>query len=176
MIPHFLPPWCKTSLRASRASESFARLFKGGGVQGRSPCPRSAERGTLLCFIKHRRGFKGEPSPGVPPFSLRFYVCAVMLGGGLYPLLLFDPISLVLAQRNGVEPPKKSAFLPWWLHHSRERCCLGGRDVPRPTWGGGWCGSGAVACAGQLGALSLPSLMLKKWETPWRGFPLDEVI
>ena len=27
----------------------------------------------------------------------------------------------MLAQRNGVEPPKKSAFLPRWLHHSRER-------------------------------------------------------
>ena len=38
------------------------------------------------------------------------YVCAVSLGSSLYPLLPFDPISLVLAQRNGVEPPKKSAF------------------------------------------------------------------
>ena len=38
--------WC--GLLAHRANESFARLFKGGGVQGRSPCPRSAERGTLL--------------------------------------------------------------------------------------------------------------------------------
>ena len=28
---------------------------------------------------------------------------------------------MVLAQRNGVEPPKKSAFLPRWLHNSRER-------------------------------------------------------
>ena len=33
---------------ARSAFESFARLFKGGGVQGRSPCPRSAERGTLF--------------------------------------------------------------------------------------------------------------------------------
>ena len=56
------------------------------------------------------------------PFSLRLYVCAVSLGGGRWPVLPFDPISLVLAQRNGVEPPKKSAFLPWRLHHSRERC------------------------------------------------------
>ena len=56
------------ALRASRASESFVHLFKGGGVQGRSPCPRSAERGTLLCSYKRRRGSKGEPSPGVPPF------------------------------------------------------------------------------------------------------------
>ena len=46
------------------------------------------------------------------------YVCAVTLGGGRCLVLPFDPISLVLAQRNGVEPPKKSAFdastSPWW--------------------------------------------------------------
>ena len=53
---------------ASRAFESFVHLFKGGGVQGRSPCPCSAERGTFLCLFKRRRGSKGEPSPGVPPF------------------------------------------------------------------------------------------------------------
>ncbi len=48
-------------------------------------------------------------------------MCAYTLGGGRCPVLPFDPISLVLAQRNGVEPPKKSAFLPRRLHHSRER-------------------------------------------------------
>ena len=32
------------------------------------------------------------------------------MGGFRYPALPFDPISVVLAQRNGVEPPKKSAF------------------------------------------------------------------
>ena len=36
------------ALAARSANESFARLFKGGGVQGQSPCPRSAERGTLF--------------------------------------------------------------------------------------------------------------------------------
>ena len=41
---------------------------------------------------------------------LGLYVCADTLGGGRYLALPFDPISLVLAQRNGVEPPKKSAF------------------------------------------------------------------
>ena len=45
-------------------------------------------------------------------------MCADTLGGGRWPVLRFDPISLVLAQRNGVEPPKKSAFeastSPWW--------------------------------------------------------------
>ena len=39
-----------------------------------------------------------------------FYVCADTLGGGRWLVLPFDPISLVLAQRNGVEPPKKGAF------------------------------------------------------------------
>ena len=100
----------KEKFTALRANESFARLFKGGGVQGRSPWPPAAAGGTLLCFIKRRRGSKGEPSPGVPPFLLGLYVCADTLGGGRYPLLPFDPISLVLAQRNGVEPPKKGAF------------------------------------------------------------------
>ena len=38
--------------------------------------------------------------------------CADTLGGGRCPSLPFDPISLVLAQRNGVEPPKKSALKP----------------------------------------------------------------
>ncbi|MFR5968863.1 MAG: hypothetical protein ACLUGA_10320, partial [Oscillospiraceae bacterium] len=38
---------------------------------------------------------------------------------------------------NGVEPPKKSAFLPWWLHHSRERFCLGGLYSSSPDLGRG---------------------------------------
>ena len=111
-------------------------------MQGQSPCPRSAERGILLCFIKRRRGSKGEPSPGVPPFCflLGLYVCADTLGGGRWPVLRFDPISLVLAQRNGVEPPKKSAFLPRCLHHSRERSCLGGRYSSSPDFGKGLVG------------------------------------
>ena len=135
ITPHFGP---RVNIYARSASESFARLFKGGGVQGRSPCPRSAERGTLFMLIKDQeRGLRGKPYQGVSPFSLRLYVCADTLGGSRWPVLRFDPISLVLAQRNGVEPPKKSAFLPRRLHHPRERYCLGGRDVPRPTWGRG---------------------------------------
>ena len=43
-------------LRALRAFESFVHLFKGGGVQGRSPCPRSAERGIPLCSHEIRKG------------------------------------------------------------------------------------------------------------------------
>ena len=98
---------------------------KAAGCRGRAPAraPQSAE--LSLCLFERRRGSKGEPSPGVPPFIFfALYVCAVTLGGGRWLVLPFDPISLVLAQRNGVEPPKKSAFLPWYLHHSRERYCF----------------------------------------------------
>ena len=108
-------------MREARLKVSPA-FSKAAGCRGGAPAraPQSAER--FFCSHKRRRGSKGEPSPGVPPFLLGLYVCAVTLGGGRCPLLPFDPISLVLAQRNGVEPPKKSAFLPWRLHHSRERC------------------------------------------------------
>ena len=97
---------------------SKKRVESRGNASGRAPL----KRGTPLCLLKRRRGSKGEPSPGVPPFIFfALYVCAVSLGGSRYLALPFDPISLVLAQRNGVEPPKKSAFLPRCLHHPRER-------------------------------------------------------
>ena len=78
-------------------------------------------------------------------------MCAVTLGGGRWPVLRFDPISLVLAQRNGVEPPKKSAFLPWRLHHSRERYCLGGRGSSSPDLGRGWWSSERLPSLGANG-------------------------
>ena len=64
------------------------------------------------------------------------------------PVLPFDPISLVLAQRNGVEPPKKSAFLPRWLHHSRERFCLSCRYSSSPDLGRGLVGGGGLVRGG----------------------------
>ena len=133
---------------------SKKRVESRGNASGRAPL----KRGTPLCLLKRRRGSKGEPSPGVPPFSLRLCVCADTLGGCRCPVLPFDPISLVLAQRNGVEPPKKSAFLPRRLHHSRERYCLGCLYSSSPDFGrglvvvGAWvrvrryAGRGALAC------------------------------
>ena len=123
VVTHLRPTWggAGAGFWAHRAFESFARLFKGGGVQGRSPCPRSAERGTLLVLHKAQEGVQGGTLAGGSPFYFcTLYVCADTLGGGRWPVLPFDPISLVLAQRNGVEPPKKSAFeastSPWWAH------------------------------------------------------------
>ena len=147
-------------MRAARSAfESFVHLFKGGGVQGRSPCPSSAERGTPLCSHKRRRGSKGEPSPGVPPFIFfALCVCAVMLGGGRYLALPFDPISLVLAQSNGVEPPKKSAFYPGGSTIRVSATASVVFTHLRPTWGGGWCFTGHSsqldAVGGDVGASS----------------------
>ena len=103
----------------------FAPLFfkKAGGVQRQRLWPRSAERGTPFVLIEAQEGVQGGTLAGGSPFYLflGLCVCADTLGGCRCPVLPFDPISLVLAQRNGVEPPKKSAFLRWRLHHSRER-------------------------------------------------------
>ena len=87
-----------------------ARAKKWGGTGRASAvyCPRKRRTRTKR---KTRR-----------PCHCAFCVCADTLGGSRWPVLRFDPISLVLAQRNGVEPPKKSAFLPRQLHHPRERC------------------------------------------------------
>ena len=139
-----------------KVSSTFSKVAGSrDSVPGRAP--QSAE--LSLCLLKRRRGSKGEPSPGVPPFSLLFCVCADTLGGCRCLALPFDPISLVLAQRNGVEPPKKSAFLPRRLHHSRERSCLGRRYSSSPDLGrglvlvGGFC-----VCADTLGGGRWPVL------------------
>ncbi len=137
--------WREARLKVSPA------FSKAAGCRGGVPARAPLKRGTPLCSHKRRRGSKGEPSPGVPPFSLLLCVCAVTLGGGLCPVLRFDPISLVLAQRNGVEPPKKSAFLPRWLHHSRERYCLGGRGSSSPDLGQGWWSSERLPSPGANG-------------------------
>ena len=71
-------------------------------------------RNPLCAYLSAEGGLRGNPRRGFPLFLL-FCVCAVLLGCIRYPVLPFDPISLVLAQRNGVEPPKKGALKP--PHH-----------------------------------------------------------
>ena len=91
---------------------------------------------TLLMLHKDQEGgLRGKPYQGVSPFTFALCVCADTLGGGRWPVLRFDPISLVLAQRNGVEPPKKSAFYPGGSTIRVSATCLG-RSLAhlRPTW------------------------------------------
>ena len=108
--------------------------------------------------MRSGRGFKGETlSRGFLLFSFGLCVCAVTLGGSLCLVLPFDPISLVLAQRNGVEPPKKSAFYPGG---STIRVSASASVVVthlRPTWGGGGWLTGQSqldAVGGDVGASS----------------------
>ena len=63
-------------------------------------------------------------------------VCAFMFLMVVTPDCQFDPISLVLAQRNGVEPPKKSAF--WRETVPNPRCSLrfsARKRLPCPSGG-----------------------------------------
>ena len=119
----------KVSPAFSKAAESRGR------ASGRAP--QSAE---LSCAHKSAGGGpRGNPRRGFPLLFvlLVWYVCADTLGGGRWLVLRFDPISLVLAQRNGVEPPKKSAFYPGG---STIRVSAPASVVfthLRPTWGGG---------------------------------------
>ena len=135
-------------------------------MQGQRPCPCSAERGTLLCFIKRRRGSKGEPSPGVPPFFLalvrmRRYVgrfslaCAAIRPHffGACPKKrcraakekrFFYPggstIRWCLPKETVSSRQRKALFLPRRLHHSRERYCfVDGTFLARLLQGAGAC-------------------------------------
>ncbi len=149
-----------------KVSSTFSKVVESRGkASGRAP--QSAE--PPLCSQKRRRGSKGEPSPGVSPFLfVALYVCAVTLGGGRWPVLPFDPISLVLAQRNGVEPPKKGAF---YLGGSTIRVSATGRWSGRfsPDFGerAGTCApfSWEVVCGPNCPFHPI-SLLLRK-ETGW---------
>ena len=129
-----------------KVSSTFSKVAgcRGGAL---ARAPQSAE---LSCaYLSAGGGLRGNPRRGFPLLSFGLYVCAVTLGDGRWPLLPFDPISLVLAQRNGVEPPKKSAFLPRRLHHPRERYRSVDYTFLARLGGGGWCGC-AVFLGGSL--------------------------
>ena len=117
-------------------------------------------RNSPCAHISAGGGLRGNPRRGFPLFSLLFYVCADTLGGFRCPVLRFDPISLVLAQRNGVEPPKKSAFYPGG---STGRVSAASRWTTRssPDLGRGWC---------ELFAFTFPDARPKlRWTRPTGG-------
>ncbi len=109
-------------------------------MQGRSPCPRSAERGTLLCSHKRRRGAKGEPSPGVPPF-IYSWVCAcapIRWAVVATPCCLSTPFLWCLPKETVSSRQRKALFYPGG---STIRVSAPASVVfthLRPTWGGAW--------------------------------------
>ena len=154
--------WRSTSPRCARsANKSFARLFKGGGVQGQRPCPRSAERGTLFLLHKAQEGVQGGTLAGGSPFSfLALGACApirwVVVDG-----LSCDstPFLWCLPKETVSSRQRKALFLPWWLHHSRERFCLNYLYSSSPDLGRGLVGVGGLyGCAVFLGRSLFPQL------------------
>ncbi len=169
--------WRSTSPRCARsANKSFARLFKGGGVQGQRPCPRSAERGTLFLLHKAQEGVQGGTLAGGSPFSfLALGACA--------------PIRWVVVDGLSCDSTPFLWCLPKETVSSRQRKALfypGGSTIRvsasasiifthlRPTWGGAWWVSGD--CTGapfswvEVSSPNCPfhpiSLLLRK-ETGW---------
>ena len=133
-------------------------------MQGRSPCPRSAERGTLFCSHKRRRGSKGEPSPGVPPFILLHFVrVRRYVGRWSLPCPAIRPHFFGACPKKRCRAAKeKRLFLPRWLHHSRERSCLSCRYSSSPDLGrglvlvGGLCGCAVFLGGGFWPLLPVP--------------------
>ena len=99
--------FCALRFARLKVSSTFSKVVESRGKASGRP-PQRAE--PPICSHKRRRGSKGEPSPGVPPFicSLGLYGCAVFLGSVLWPLLPIPPHFFALAQRNGVEPQRNA--------------------------------------------------------------------
>ena len=89
-------------------------------MQGRSPCPRSAERGTLLCLLKRRRGSKGEPSPGVPPSFFTLVRVRRYVGWWSLACPAIRPHFFGACPKKRCRAAKEKRFeattSPWWAH------------------------------------------------------------
>ena len=164
-------------------------------MQGQSPCPRSAERGTLLCLFERRRGSKGEPSPGVPPLFiialLRFVrvrrrlhsyedtpAPACIAGAGVI-------LSAVKrAQRNGIEQLQAKRFSLGGSTIRVSAACLGGRGSSSPDLGQGTgaglgplrrlCGGSTVQGHGRF--LLPPNTLYSRSKRQAKGFYLSPVL
>ena len=92
-----------------KVSSTFSKV---AGCRGSAPAraPQSAE--LSFCSHKRRRGAKGEPSPGVPPLSLLFCVCAVLLGGVVALSCHSTPFLWCLPKETVSSRQRKALFYP----------------------------------------------------------------
>ena len=65
-------------------------------------------------------------------------VCADTLGGGDGLPCLSTPFLWCLPKETVSSRQRKAPFLPWWLHHPRERYCLGCLYSSSPDLGRAW--------------------------------------
>ena len=125
------------ALREARlkVSSTFSKVAgcRGGAL---ARAPQSAE--LSLCFIKRRRGSKGEPSPGVPPFLLACTCAPIRWAVACGLSCRSTPFLWCLPKETVSSRQRKAPFYP------------GGSTIRvsapasvifthlRPTWGGGW--------------------------------------
>ena len=110
-----------------------------GGALARAP--QSAE---LSCaYLSAGGGLRGNPRRGFPLF-LYSCACAPFLWEVFVALSCHStPFLWCLPKETVSSRQRKAPFLPWWLHHSRERYCLGCLYSSSPDLGRAWWLSGA---------------------------------
>ena len=152
-----------------KVSSTFSKV---AGCRGGAPAraPQSAE---LSCAHTHKRsgrGSKGETLSRGFPLFLYASACAPFYWEVVAtPCCHSTPFLWCLPKETVSSRQRKAPFLPRWLHHSRERSCLGGRGSSSPDLG-----EGAGTCAPFCWAVDFGpycqfhpiSLLLRK-ETGW---------
>ena len=131
---------------------------KAAGSRDRVPgrAPQSAE---LSCaYLSAGGGLRGNPRRGFPLF-LYSCACAPFLWEVFVALSCHStPFLWCLPKETVSSRQRKAPFLPWWLHHPRERYQSVVFTHLRPTWGGAWWLTGRSsqldAVGGDVGASS----------------------
>ena len=147
-------------MREARIKVSPA-FSKAAGCRGSAPAraPQSAE--LSFCFIKRRRGSKGEPSPGVPPsLFLRLVRVRRYVGWWSMACPAIRPHFFGACPKKRCRAAKEKRF--FYPGGSTIRVSASASVVfthLRPTWGRGLVGVGGLyGCAVFLGRSLFPQL------------------
>ena len=92
-----------------------------------------------MCSHKRRRGAKGEPSPGVPPFIFSLGACAPLRWVVVVGLsCLSTPFLWCLPKETVSSRQRKALFYPGGSTIRVSAAASVDRTHLRPTWGGAW--------------------------------------
>ena len=123
--------------RRLKVSPAFSKAAgcRGGAL---ARAPQSAE--LFLCSHKRRRGSKGEPSPGVPPFIYSWVcACAPIRWEGIVALsCLSTPFLWCLPKETVSSRQRKALFYPGGSTIRVSATASVVFTHLRPTWGGAW--------------------------------------
>ena len=185
-------------LRASRAFESFARLFKGGLRAGAEPLPALRRaRNALFAHKDQEGGLRGKPYQGVSPFFLYACTCAPLRWAVVDGLpCLSTPFLWCLPKETVSSRQRKALFYPggstirvsatgrwtgrsspdfgeeaWWLTGRSSQLDAVGCDVGASSPWERWAGPNSCR-GGTLKRVSLglhPVSLRKSKEMGWNG-------